>query len=142
MVFRPKNSVPAIAEEHETLLYRYIWGFIRNKGCWLYRIGGMPDHIHILLQLPTTLALADFMRGLKTATNKYMSLHRDCFPLFEGWGKSYCAITCSYIDKDKVIDYIARQKEHHRVVDFKEELNDIFQVNHIYDSVDNFLGER
>ena len=41
IVFRPHNSEPAITEEHEESLYRYIWGFIKNRaegckcaGCW------------------------------------------------------------------------------------------------------------
>ena len=62
IVFRTKHSVPAIEIAHEGELYSYIWGFIKNKDSILYRIGGMPDHIHLLIELSVKLALADFMR--------------------------------------------------------------------------------
>lgn len=71
IVFRPKNNAPVIKIEHEEHLYRYIWGFIKQKDCVLYRIGGMPDHIHMFVQLPPTYAVSDFMRDIKTATNIY-----------------------------------------------------------------------
>ena len=110
IVFRPKDSVPAISMEYEEYLYRYIWGFVKNKGGVLYRIGGMPDHIHLLIQLPPTLALSDFMRDLKTATHRYIREEISKFPLFVGWGKSYCALSCGMDGKDKVISYIKNQK--------------------------------
>ena len=138
IVFRTKHSLPAITEAHEKRLYSYIWGYVRNNDCVLHRIGGMPDHIHLLVQLPTTLAVSDFMRVLKTSTNKWLVERHDEFPLFDGWGKSYCAITCSYSERNRIAEYISNQKMHHRRFNFMEELQAIFQKNSIADSVDNF----
>ena len=138
IVFRTKHSLPAITEVHEKRLYSYIWGYVRNNDCVLHRIGGMPDHIHLLEQLPTTLAVSDFMRVLKTSTNKWLVERHDEFPLFDGWGKSYCAITCSYSERNRIVEYISNQKMHHRRFNFMEELQAIFQKNSIADSVDNF----
>ena len=42
IVIRPKNSEPVIVQDYEEALYRYIWGFIKDKGAVLYRIGGSP----------------------------------------------------------------------------------------------------
>ena len=141
IVFRPKNNTPAIPELYEKELYNYIWGFVKNKNCVLHRIGGMPDHIQILVQLPTTISLADFMRELKTSTNKWLQCHSDKFPFFGGWARSYCAITCSYEVKDTVAEYIAGQKSHHGKINFMEELRAIFRENCIADSVENFVAE-
>ena len=122
IVFCPKNRMPAINIGHEELLYRYIWGFIKSSGCILYRIGGMPDHIHILVQIPPTITVADFVRNLKVSSGNFLKEHRDEFPQFAGWGRSYCAVTCSYDRKDAVIRYISGQKEHHKRVTFQDEL--------------------
>lgn len=138
IVFRTRHSLPAITEAHEKRLYSYIWGYVRNNDCVLHRIGGMPDHIHLLVQLPTTLAVSDFMRVLKTSTNKWLVERHDEFPLFDGRGKSYCAITCSYSERNRIVEYISNQKMHHRRFNFMEELQAIFQKNSIADSVDNF----
>ena len=122
IVFRPKNSAQVIVVDKEEMLYRYIWGFVENKKGVLYRIGGMPDHVHMLVQLPATIAVADFVRDLKTATNVYLKENRDSFPKFDGWSRSYCALTYSQNEKDTIINYIKNQKEHHKRVSFRDEL--------------------
>lgn len=141
IVFRPRNSVPAISTEHEEKLYRYIWGFIKNKGGVLYRIGGMPDHIHLLVQLPPTQSLSGFVHDLKLGTHKFMREHTEEFPRFESWGKSYCALTCSESAKDIVTDYIKNQKTHHRKTSFRDELMALLCENGIDVEMKYFLQE-
>ena len=121
IVFRPKNSAQVIVVDKEEMLYRYIWGFVENKKGVLYRIGGMPDHVHMLVQLPATIAVADFVRDLKTSTSVFLKDNKDSFPKFEGWAKSYCALSYSSREKDVVVNYIKGQKEHHKRVSFREE---------------------
>ena len=58
IVLSTHQRIPAIAEEHERELYSYMHGFINNKEARLYRIGGMPDHIHLFaFRSPHTLSL-------------------------------------------------------------------------------------
>ena len=121
IVFRPKNSAQVIVVDKEEMLYRYIWGFVENKKGVLYRIGGMPDHVHMLVQLPATIAVADFVRDLKTSTSVFLKDNKDSFPKFEGWAKSYCALSYSSREKDVVVNYIKTQKEHHKRVSFHDE---------------------
>ena len=66
IVLRTHCSIPAIAEDHERELYSYILGFINNKEAQLYRIGGMPDHVHLFVSLPATLAMSKFVQELKS----------------------------------------------------------------------------
>ena len=122
IVFRPKNSELVIPIAHEELLYRYIWGYIKNKKGILYRIGGMPDHIHMLVSLSPSIAISDFVHDMKISTNTFLLEHKDEFPKFKGWAKSYCALTYSVKERDVVINYIKNQKEHHKKVSFKDEL--------------------
>ena len=65
IVFRPKNSASVIPMENEEMLYRYIWGVIKHKDGVLYRIGGMPDHVHLLLSIPPKMNISSFMGYLK-----------------------------------------------------------------------------
>ena len=141
IVFRPKHSAPAITPEHEDMLYRYIWRMLSERGCRLHRIGGMPDHIHMLVSIPPTQAVADFMRDVKAATSRFMHAHPAEFPLFETWGKSYCAISCSESVRENVIRYIQNQKEHHRKQDFRSELLDILRKNGVDFDMEYFLKE-
>jgi len=141
LVFRTKDSRPAIVEAHEDELYKYIWGICKRKGCFLHRIGGMPDHIHMLLEIPPTLAVADFMRDMKTSSHQFLKGNKETFPLFNGWGKSYCALSYSQQDKDMIKEYIIKQKEHHHKVPFTDEIRRLLdECGVVYDK-GNFLKE-
>lgn len=122
IVIRTKNSQPTIDVSHERDLYAYIYGFAKAKSCILYRINGMPDHVHILISISPVIAISDFMRDLKTMTSKFLKQARDRFPLFQGWEREYYASSVSLTDKEKVRQYIINQKEHHKRVNFHEEL--------------------
>ena len=86
----------------------------------LYRIGGMPDHIHLLVSIPPTVAVSEFVRGLKYATSGWMK-NNPSFPLFSGWGEGYAAFTYSKEQIPVVKRYIMNQKEHHYKTTFAEE---------------------
>ena len=121
IVFRTKFNIPAIVIEHEKVLYQYIWGLMKQKECILYRIGGMPDHLHLFMELSVKLALSAFIRELKTSTGKWLK-NNTLFPSFQGWGRRYAAFTYGPQEKDAVIHYIANQKSHHCQVSLEEEL--------------------
>ena len=129
IVFRTKSSIPALSPDHEAEFYSYVWGIIKNKKSVLYRIGGMPDHIHILMDLHPSLALSDFMRELKTSTNSWMKAHWQEFPLFRGWGDGYAAFSYSLSEKETIINYIANQKQHHTIVSFADEYRRFIEAN-------------
>ena len=99
IVVRTKRSEPTIRTAHERELYMYIYQFIKAHNSALYRVNGMPDHIHILVSLHPSIAIADFMRDLKTATSKMMKSAKDKYPMFDGWEPEYYASTVSKNDQ-------------------------------------------
>ena len=123
LIFRPRYSRPAITEAHEKLLYHYIWGIVKAKGGVLYRIGGMPDHLHLLVQLPPTLSLSGFMHDLKLSTHYFG------------------ALTCSARDKERVTAYIQNQKEHHRTTTLADELSGLWRENGWEAGAEQFLAD-
>ncbi|MBP3726975.1 MAG: IS200/IS605 family transposase [Bacteroidaceae bacterium] len=127
IVLRTYQGTAPIAEEHERDLYMYIFGFCKNHQCVLYRINGMPDHIHLLVSLHPTIAVASFVHDLKIATNNFMSANRDRFPAFVKWEQGYCALTYSEADKERIMQYIINQKEHHRKLSVRDELIALLQ---------------
>ena len=131
IVIRTKYSENVLSNEHSEELYRYIWGYIKNKKSFLYRINGMPDHIHILVGIHATIALVDFIKELKTSTNAWMKSNKDKFPEFKSWGKKYAAFTIRYQEKDIVINYIKNQQEHHKKETFKDEYRRLIAENGI-----------
>ncbi len=83
-------------------------------------INGVPDHIHILLNLSPTVALSDLMREIKSRSSVWMK-SSGMFPLFDGWEREYGAFSISTGHVDAVKRYILDQQEHHRVKSMLDE---------------------
>ena len=140
IVLRTHRSIPAIIEEHERELYSYMLGFINNVGGRLYRIGGMPDHVHLFVSLPATLAMSKFVQEIKVSTSKWLKANPH-FPLFDGWSKEYAGFSYSLRDRDKIVRYIAKQKEHHRSKVFAEEYREFLIENGVEIKEEYFLKD-
>jgi putative transposase len=130
IVFGTKNREMTIADEHCDELYKYIWGVVKNRKCKLYRINGTQDHIHIFSDLHPSVALADYVKEIKTASSVWMK-ESGKFPGFKGWQESYGAFTYSVMEKENVIAYIKNQKEHHKTETFFDEYKRLLIENQI-----------
>ncbi len=111
IIFHAKNTC-AIKEEDLTQVFHYIGGIIRSLSGISYKVGGMPDHIHILATLPCTISLADFVRTIKAGTSKWIKGLGQDYRFFS-WQEGYGAFSVSKSNIDAVIAYILNQKEHH-----------------------------
>ena len=119
IVFSTKNREPVL-KKRQIELYKYFGAILKNKHCHLYRIGGVEDHIHILTHLHPTVALSSLIKDMKIAGSIWIK-KENIFPDFNGWQDGYGAFTYSIKDKDRLIEYVKNQKEHHKVKSFKEE---------------------
>jgi putative transposase len=120
IVFSTKNRERALAKTNRKVLFKYIWGIIRNNNCHLYRINGVEDHIHIITSLHPSLALADLIKDIKLASSKMIKVEK-IFPEFTGWQDGYGAFTYQYNVIDALIEYVKNQEEHHKKVTFRDE---------------------
>ncbi|HEV8504537.1 MAG TPA: IS200/IS605 family transposase [Chitinophagaceae bacterium] len=130
VVFGTKYRLPTIPESQCTELYRYTSGIIENKNCKLYCINGVEDHIHILSDLHPTTSLADYVKDIKIASSVWMKANGS-FPKFKAWQEGYGAFTYSSREKDKIINYIRNQKEHHKRETFRDEFQALLIENGI-----------
>ena len=81
-------------------------------------IGGIADHVHMLLSLPSSMPVAKALQLIKGGSSKWV---HDTFPerrLF-GWQVKYGSFSVGALDK--ITDYIRNQAEHHKKMSFKEE---------------------
>ena len=121
--YRRQMTIPDETSEH---LYRYIWSIIKSRGCKLYRINGIGNHIHMLIELSPTIALSDLVRDIKLGSSKWAK-QQVFFPQFSGWGKEYGAFSCSQRDKEAIVKYIINQREHHQSKSFDDEYRDFIE---------------
>lgn len=120
IVINTKNHKNTLPLAFHIELFKYIWGIIKNKNCVLYRINGFTQHIHLLTDLHPSIALADFVRDIKTSTSIWLKSNEN-FPNFEGWSKKYSAFTITHFDKERIEKYIKNQVIHHGKESFIDE---------------------
>ena len=111
-------------------LYAYIGGIARKNKMKLLAIGGIEDHIHLLLSLSKTTDIAKAMQLIKGGSSKWV---HDEFPehrLFE-WQEGYGAFSIGVSEVDRTIRYINNQAQHHRKKDFVAEFVSFLDVHSI-----------
>ncbi len=106
------DRLPLITEDIERRLYRYIGSVCGDHHCKVLAVGGMPDHIHLLVLLPGTVTLAQVMKDVKGGSSHFVSHVLKPGEWF-AWQGSYSASAVGSRDQNAVIRYIANQKQHH-----------------------------
>ena len=118
IVFSTKNREQTLTKPNREDLYKYIGGILNNKHCHLYRINGVEDHLHIVTHLHPSVALAALIKDIKLASSDYIKKD-DIFKKFNGWQDGYGAFTYSIKEKNRLIEYVINQEEHHKTKTFR-----------------------
>ncbi len=106
-------------------LFGYIRGILNNKKCFVYQIGGVADHIHIVTHIHPSISLALLVKDVKLVTSHYIK-ENGIFQNFLGWQSGYGAFTYSFCDKNRLIQYVKNQEKHHSIKSFRKELIELF----------------
>ncbi len=119
-VFSTKERQRLIRPELRERLWPFLGGIARQNKMKAIEIGGVEDHIHILLSLPSTMAISKVMQLLKGGSSKWIHETFSEQRLF-AWQEEYGAFSVSMSQLDKTIEYIKGQETHHRKMTFQEE---------------------
>jgi REP element-mobilizing transposase RayT len=118
-VFSTKERRKSVVPEIQTRLWAYMGGIAREHQMKALGVGGMEDHVHILLSLPSSMPISTAMREIKSASSRWM--HETCGQEGFEWQEGYGAFSIGWAQVEGTLAYIARQKEHHRKRDFQGE---------------------
>ncbi len=121
IVFCTKKRKMTINFDHREDLYRFIWKEVESTHSRLIRVGGIENHVHMLVDLHPTVTLSSLMQKVKSMSSIWMS-QSGYFPLFEGWAGEYYASTVSPEHKNAVVEYIKSQPLHHQNRGFTDEV--------------------
>ena len=119
VVFGTKGHEAFILPAWRAKLHAYLGGIIRTAEGVPVSIGGIGDHVHLLIGLRATHRLADALRESKSVSSKWV--HDEIGIREFAWQEGYGAFTVSASQLETVRDYINRQEEHHRTRTFREE---------------------
>ena len=126
LVFSTKERAPVLLAENRENLFRYTWGILKNKECHLYRINGVEDHVHILTGIHPSLCVSDLVKEIKISTNKWIK-EGAVFPAFTHWQDGYGAFSVSKSQLPEVVEYVTKQRDHHRARTFQEEFRALLE---------------
>lgn len=121
IVFSTKYREPMITPQLREALYPYIGGIVRNKGGSLIRIGGVADHLHLVVRLRPDIALSEMMRMVKANSSKWVNERNNGSGSRFAWQSGYGAFTVSQSQLPALIEYVENQEEHHRSRSFQDE---------------------
>ena len=129
IIFSTKRRRPLVTLEIKPRLYDYLGGIVKSHGGVLYEIGGMEDHMHLLLRWNTE-AVKDLTREMKSDSTKWVK------KTFVGqtdfyWQSGGGIFSVSQSQAGRVARYIQNQENHHRKQSFEDEYIGFLKKNGI-----------
>jgi putative transposase len=126
LVFSTKDRLPQIKLDWQDRLHAYLGGIVKGLEAMPLAIGGITDHVHLLVSLKSKHRLDHFLRELKAESSGWV--HKELTKEFQ-WQVGYGAFSVSPNSISGVKKYIANQAIHHRVKTFEEEYLELLEAS-------------
>ena len=127
IIFSTAGRRPTIHAGIQPELWKYIGGVARAYGMKAQKVGGVEDHVHILLSMPPTISIAKAVQVIKANSSRWMKGKVVGF----AWQKGYASGSVSASRIESVFRYIANQGTHHRRQTFEDELLEFLEKHGI-----------
>jgi REP element-mobilizing transposase RayT len=122
-----QNRFGLIQNSWREELYQYMNGTISNKGHKVLTMGGMPDHIHILVSMSPTQSPSDLMADVKRSSSLWINQNRLVMGKFS-WQEGFGAFSYGKSQIPDIADYIDKQEKHHKKQTFMDEYLKILEL--------------
>jgi putative transposase len=130
LVFSTKERRPFLRNETvRESLHSYLGGISKQLECAPIITGGMADHVHLLARFGRTITQAEWVKELKRVSNLWLKGQHSIRD-FE-WQGGYADFSVSASNLEQVKRYIANQEQHHRNMNFQDELRTLLRRYHI-----------
>jgi putative transposase len=127
LIFSTKERMPLIANEWRNRLHAYLGGIVKGLEGVPLAVGGIEDHVHLLVGLKSSHRLDYFLRDLKADASEWV--HREIGKRVFGWQKGYGAFSVSPSNIEGVKGYVLNQVKHHRRKTFQEEYIELLRAS-------------
>ena len=119
-VYSTKDRRKTINQDLQQRLWPYMGGIARENKMKALAVGGVEDHVHLLLSLPSTISIAKAIQLIKGGSSKWVHEEFSEYRSF-AWQEGYGAFSIGISQVEETTRYILNQKEHHRTKTFQEE---------------------
>ena len=130
IIFSTRKREKTIPRRLRERLWSYLGGIANNLGLKVFAVGGMEEHVHMLIGLSATLCIAEVAQKLKANSSRWM---KENGAKGFAWQEGYSAFSISISHMDGTIEYIRNQESHHRKRRFEEELAAILRKHGLSD---------
>ena len=113
LIWATHDREPSITPEREKMFYGVLYQKAKELDLKIHAAGNIEDHVHIVLSIPPKISVADSVRHIK-GTSAFAINHMDGSDGKFKWQGGYGALSVGERSLETVIEYAARQKEHHR----------------------------
>ena len=125
-VFSTKDRIRLIRPEWKERLHAYMGGIVKNMDGVSLAIGGIADHVHMLVGLKSSHRIDYLVRDVKADSSVFV---RQEFENKFMWQKGYGAFTVSPTGIDSVRRYVLNQEIHHGSKTFQEEYVELLKMS-------------
>jgi putative transposase len=130
LVFSTKERRPFLRDETvRESLHSYLGGISKQLKCAPIIAGGMEDHVHLLARFGRTITQAEWVKELKRVSNLWLK-EQHSIRDFE-WQGGYADFSVSASNLEQVKKYITNQLQHHRKMNFQDELRTLLRRYHL-----------
>jgi putative transposase len=107
-------------EKKQPEIFQYISGILNKLGQYPLAVNGYKDHVHLFFELQPKNSLSEIVRIVKASSSKWINENQIIQSDFS-WQSGYGGFSYARSQRNRVIQYIMSQKEHHQKMTFREE---------------------
>jgi len=127
LVISTRERTKAIDDSIKLKLYKYFVEASACLNCQILEVGGMEDHVHVMLLLDRGITMTQYINEIKSVTTRWIKSLGERYSNF-AWQHGYGVFSVSQFNTPGLRAYIRNQREYHRHMDFKEEMRNIYRA--------------
>ncbi len=130
IVIITKNQSNVFSANNKEFVYKCIQRVVNSYKGKLIGVNGMPNHIHILLEVSAKKKISEIVEKIKEEISLFAK-DSILFPQFDGWDNEYAIQEVSWDDSERVIKEIKSQEDFHTRISFEDEYRNLLNENEV-----------
>ncbi len=138
LVWGTKNRLPLIIPDIESDLHDYIIGKADALKCIIHAIGGIENHVHIVVSIPPKLSVSDFLGHLKGSSSHHINHEIRGYEKKFAWQRGYGVFSLGAKQLGEAVTYVINQKQRHNegnIIPVLERIEEDDQGPRIYGNI-------
>ncbi len=132
IVFTVQNKKCVIQPSWKNELYKFITDVLARRGHRVLAISGMPDHVHVFINMKPVQSVSEILREVKAESSKWIN-EQDFLTNKFSWQEGFGAFSYSQSHVEGVIEYLGNQEKLHSQKSFLEEFKaflELFEIDY------------